>query len=121
MSPHELEQLFTKIVQFSPNENQKGGGSGIGLFLSHQIMAGHDLKLHVFSEGVAGRGAQFFIDFPFMPPAEDDQALTRQAGIENHSCEGGSGAGAEVSTAEREELWRCCGVLCYCAAETSPL
>jgi signal transduction histidine kinase len=40
MSPHELVQLFTKIVQFSPNEIQKGGGSGIGLFLSHQIILG---------------------------------------------------------------------------------
>jgi signal transduction histidine kinase len=66
MSQEEQKQLFTKIVQFSPNENQKGGGSGIGLFLSHQIMAGHNLKIQVYSEGINGRGTQFFVDFPVM-------------------------------------------------------
>ncbi len=29
MSQDEQKQLFTKIVQFSPNDAQKGGGSGI--------------------------------------------------------------------------------------------
>jgi signal transduction histidine kinase/CheY-like chemotaxis protein len=64
MSQEEQKQLFTKIVQFSPNENQKGGGSGIGLFLSHKIMADHNLKIQVHSEGTNGSGTQFFIDFP---------------------------------------------------------
>jgi CheY-like chemotaxis protein len=41
-------------------------------------MTGHDLAIQVYSEGVAGRGAQFFIDFPVMPPAEAPQALSQQ-------------------------------------------
>ena len=57
-------QLFTNIVQFSPNEAQKGGGSGIGLYLSHHIMSDHHLKIQVYSEGVVSNGTHFFIDFP---------------------------------------------------------
>jgi signal transduction histidine kinase/CheY-like chemotaxis protein len=72
MSQEEQKQLFTKIVQFSPNENQKGGGSGIGLFLSHKIMADHNLKIQVFSEGINGSGTQFFIDFPAVLPEEEE-------------------------------------------------
>lgn len=64
MSAEEQKQLFTKIVQFSPNENQKGGGSGIGLFLSHHIMKEHNLKILVTSKGVAGEGTHFIMDFP---------------------------------------------------------
>jgi signal transduction histidine kinase/CheY-like chemotaxis protein len=72
MSQEEQKQLFTKIVQFSPNENQKGGGSGIGLFLSHKIMADHNLKIQVYSEGTNGSGTQFFIDFPAMLPEAEE-------------------------------------------------
>jgi signal transduction histidine kinase len=64
MSQEEQKQLFTKIIQFSPNEIQQGGGSGIGLFLSHQIMAGHNLKIQVYSEGINNTGTHFFMDFP---------------------------------------------------------
>jgi CheY-like chemotaxis protein len=64
LSAQEQAQLFTKIVQFSPNENQKGGGSGIGLYLSHKIMANHKLKVQVCSAGEVGKGTEFFIDFP---------------------------------------------------------
>ena len=72
MSQEEQMQLFTKIVQFSPNEIQQGGGSGIGLFLSHQIMAGHNLAIQVHSEGIKGKGTQFFIDFPVLSTLSDD-------------------------------------------------
>jgi signal transduction histidine kinase/CheY-like chemotaxis protein len=64
MSQEEQKQLFTRIVQFNPNDNQKGGGSGIGLYLSHHIMKDHKLKIQVYSEGVPGRGTHFFMDFP---------------------------------------------------------
>ena len=64
MASEQQLQLFTKIVQFSPNENQKGGGSGIGLFLSHHIMRDHNVKIQVFSEGIDGRGTHFFMDIP---------------------------------------------------------
>jgi signal transduction histidine kinase len=76
MSVEEQRQLFTKMVQFSPNENQKGGGSGIGLFLSHQIMKDHNLKIHVFSEGFVGSGTHFFVDFPRLF-SEDETVVAR--------------------------------------------
>lgn len=34
MSPEQLLQLFGEGVQFSPNELQAGGGSGLGLWIS---------------------------------------------------------------------------------------
>jgi signal transduction histidine kinase/CheY-like chemotaxis protein len=74
MSEEEQKQLFTKIVQFSPNENQNGGGSGIGLFLSHKIMADHHLQIQVYSEGANGSGTQFFIDFP--RERSEDEAMS---------------------------------------------
>jgi signal transduction histidine kinase/CheY-like chemotaxis protein len=75
MAPEEQVELFTKIVQFSPNENQKGGGSGIGLFLSHHIMKDHNLKIQVFSEGTVNRGTHFFVDFPRWKPKDNVQSL----------------------------------------------
>jgi signal transduction histidine kinase/CheY-like chemotaxis protein len=75
LAPEEQVELFTKIVQFSPNENQKGGGSGIGLFLSHHIMKDHNLKIQVFSEGTVNRGTHFFVDFPRLIPKNDIQSL----------------------------------------------
>jgi signal transduction histidine kinase len=68
MSQEEQEQLFSKIVQFNPNDSQEGGGSGIGLFLSHHIMKDHEMKIHVFSEGVENKGTSFYLDFPLCIP-----------------------------------------------------
>jgi signal transduction histidine kinase len=82
MSQEEQKQLFTKIVQFSPNEIQQGGGSGIGLFLSHQIMASHKLTIQVHSEGINGSGTQFFMDFPVILPDDDTIGLRESRCVE---------------------------------------
>lgn len=62
MSKEECSQLFSAFVQFSPNELQQGGGSGIGLYISHKIIQEHGLKINVHS--VKGEGTSFYIDFP---------------------------------------------------------
>jgi signal transduction histidine kinase/CheY-like chemotaxis protein len=68
MTQKEQNNLFTGVIQFNPNESQSGGGSGMGLFLSHKIMTDHGATIHVHSEGIRGRGTKFFIDFPKSEP-----------------------------------------------------
>ena len=50
------DDLFGRFVQFSPNKNQQGGGSGIGLYLSQHIARSHGCSLNVHSEGIKGKG-----------------------------------------------------------------
>ena len=76
MTQDEQQLLFTKIVQFSPNEIQQGGGSGIGLYLSHHIMVSHNMKIQVFSKGVKGCGSHFYMDFPVFQEGDIDMKVT---------------------------------------------
>lgn len=64
MTSDQSAQLFKAFVQFSPNELQQGGGSGIGLYLCHMIISEHGLDIHVASS--VGRGTRFSIDFPLV-------------------------------------------------------
>lgn len=64
MTPEECTSLFKAFVQFSPNELQQGGGSGIGLYLCHKIIQQHGLAIQVKS--AKGAGSAFFIDFPII-------------------------------------------------------
>jgi len=101
MSPAEQKQLFKKIVQFSPNENQNGGGSGIGLFLSHQIMTRHGLEIQVYSDGIAGTGGavggtHFYVDFPVSSSAPDDSHMMMK-------CAGRDDNSADLENNKREQ------------------
>jgi CheY-like chemotaxis protein/anti-sigma regulatory factor (Ser/Thr protein kinase) len=53
-----LPKVFQEIVQFDVNKNQKGGGSGMGLWLSKQIVELHGGSVAVTSEG-DGKGCCF--------------------------------------------------------------
>jgi CheY-like chemotaxis protein len=64
MTPQEATELFVMFVQFSPNELQRGGGSGIGLYLSQKIISGHNSKIQVYTE--KGKGSIFYFDFPLV-------------------------------------------------------
>eukprot|EP00603_Paraphysomonas_imperforata_P002953 CAMPEP_0114426884 /NCGR_PEP_ID=MMETSP0103-20121206/8044_1 /TAXON_ID=37642 ORGANISM="Paraphysomonas imperforata, Strain PA2" /NCGR_SAMPLE_ID=MMETSP0103 /ASSEMBLY_ACC=CAM_ASM_000201 /LENGTH=807 /DNA_ID=CAMNT_0001595891 /DNA_START=24 /DNA_END=2447 /DNA_ORIENTATION=- len=64
LSKEEQRDLFRSVIQFNPNDSQSGGGSGLGLFLSHKIIKDHGASIGVFSEGIRGRGTKFFVDFP---------------------------------------------------------
>ena len=59
LNTDEQKHLFGSFVQFSPNDRQQGGGSGIGLYLSQKIAEGHGTQLNVISEGVEGKGKCF--------------------------------------------------------------
>ena len=50
------KKLFKSIIQFSPEKTQGGGGSGFGLFISQGIMALHEGRIDVFSEGEVSGG-----------------------------------------------------------------
>jgi CheY-like chemotaxis protein/anti-sigma regulatory factor (Ser/Thr protein kinase) len=53
-----LPKVFRDIVQFDVNKNQEGGGSGMGLWLSKQIVELHGGAVAVSSEGL-GKGCCF--------------------------------------------------------------
>lgn len=55
--------MFKEIIQFSAKEQQKGGGSGLGLFISKGIMDLHKGRIGVRSEGL-GKGSTFYLEFP---------------------------------------------------------
>jgi CheY-like chemotaxis protein len=63
--------LFQEGVQFNPNELQKGQGSGLGLWISREIMRQHRGVISVSSEGL-GKGSTFKIVVPVMQPPHRD-------------------------------------------------
>jgi signal transduction histidine kinase len=54
-------RLFHEIVQFKPNELQKGAGSGLGLWISRGIINLHQGRIGVTSDG-EGLGSTFFLE-----------------------------------------------------------
>jgi hypothetical protein len=66
-------RLFKDIVQFNPNELQKGGGSGLGLYISRGIVDLHGGRIGVHSDG-EGKGSCFTLEIPCLPsePVESE-------------------------------------------------
>jgi signal transduction histidine kinase len=63
MTVEELKQLFGEGVQFQANKLQAGAGSGLGLFISKNIVEMHGGKIWATSEG-PGQGSTFCIELP---------------------------------------------------------
>jgi CheY-like chemotaxis protein len=57
------QSLFREGVQFNPNELQAGQGSGLGLWISKEIVSLHQGKIHVSSPGI-GCGSTFEVSLP---------------------------------------------------------
>jgi CheY-like chemotaxis protein len=78
--------MFQQGVQFNPNELQAGQGSGLGLFISKNIVEKHCGRLFVTSEGI-GHGASFFIELPLVmvtqPIPVSDEKLLSNTEFEN--------------------------------------
>ena len=64
-----MNKLFKEIIQFSAKEQQKGGGSGLGLYISKGIMDLHKGRIGVRSEGL-GKGSTFYLEFPCYTEAD---------------------------------------------------
>ncbi|MBI2640479.1 MAG: Cache 3/Cache 2 fusion domain-containing protein [Candidatus Sungbacteria bacterium] len=60
--PKERERLFTKFYRSSQATKMQPGGSGLGLFISHNIIVGHRGTIEVESE--VGKGSMFQFSLP---------------------------------------------------------
>jgi signal transduction histidine kinase len=59
------KRLFNEIVQFNPEKLQAGGGSGLGLWITQEILKLHDGSISVSSEG-EGKGSSFTMVIPMV-------------------------------------------------------
>lgn len=76
MTEDELIRVFDNGVQFNANKNQKGGGSGLGLYIAKGIVDQHNGTLAAYSEGY-GKGTSFVCKLPvYFKPQEE---LTEKA------------------------------------------
>lgn len=63
ISPENQTKLFSQFMQVKRNELQGGGGSGLGLWISRQIIELHGGNIGFFSDG-AGTGSTFYFELP---------------------------------------------------------
>jgi CheY-like chemotaxis protein len=63
LSPEQQQALFHQGVQFNPNELQAGQGSGLGLWISKEIVSLHHGTILVTSDGL-GTGSVFKVTLP---------------------------------------------------------
>jgi len=63
MTNEQVEKVFQSGVQFNANKNQKGGGSGLGLFIAKGIVDQHNGTLTAYSKGI-GKGTSFVCKLP---------------------------------------------------------
>jgi CheY-like chemotaxis protein len=80
LSPEQLALICSEGVQFNPNELQAGGGSGLGLWISQQIIDLHGGKLTITSPGL-GLGATFQIKLPILRIETVFQTIDEERGL----------------------------------------
>jgi signal transduction histidine kinase len=61
LSDMDQKRLFKEVVQFKPELLQAGGGSGLGLWITNNIVRMHDGKVSVYSAG-DGMGCSFTVE-----------------------------------------------------------
>jgi CheY-like chemotaxis protein len=63
LSTEQQTKMFREGVQFNPNELQAGQGSGLGLWISKEIVTLHAGTINVHSDGI-GCGSTFRVSIP---------------------------------------------------------
>jgi two-component system, sensor histidine kinase len=63
LSKEQQKLLFREGVQFNPNELQAGQGSGLGLWITREIVCLHNGSISARSEGL-GKGSSFILTVP---------------------------------------------------------
>ena len=71
IAPENLQYVFKLFAQDEHNPSRVHGGLGIGLSLVHQMVHQHGGSIGAFSTGEPGRGAEFVITLPTVPPPVD--------------------------------------------------
>lgn len=77
MTPEERTRLFVEFSQ-GGDQVQRSGGTGLGLFISQQLMIALDGALSI-TETVPGQGTSFEIRVPNKPALRDAASQTRAA------------------------------------------
>ena len=77
LSADQQMRLFHEIVQFNAKSQQGGGGSGLGLWISRQILELHGGSVGVHSEG-PGKGSLFYFSVPAVQLGEDETPVQLQ-------------------------------------------
>ena len=74
IAPENIGRVFNEIVQFDPNRNQGGNGSGLGLYISKGIVELHGGTVAVQSEGL-GQGCTFSVLLPLCRVRADEKKV----------------------------------------------
>ena len=64
ISNHELDKIFTKFYQAYTGNDRKCEGTGLGLFISKEIIKRHNGK--IWAESKIEIGSKFFIEIPII-------------------------------------------------------
>ena len=73
LSSDQMKLLFNEGVQFNPNILQHGGGSGLGLCISKEIVELHSGRIEAKSDGI-GFGTTFQVELPLYKSTGEDTA-----------------------------------------------
>jgi signal transduction histidine kinase len=71
--PEMLPQVFDLFVQANPSLDRAQGGLGLGLTLVRSLVEMHGGTVAAYSDG-PGRGSEFVIRLPLLPPSEEHTA-----------------------------------------------
>jgi CheY-like chemotaxis protein len=91
---HQLSEVFGEGVQFDANKLQHGGGSGLGLFITKNLVLQHGGTIQANSDG-PGLGSVFLVELPLYQRHESTAEIdsSDQCGVDRIS----PGEGNEVS------------------------
>jgi PAS domain S-box-containing protein len=64
ISSNELKKIFTKFYQAYTGEDRNNEGTGLGLFISREIIKKH--KGTIWAESEVGKGSRFIIQLPYV-------------------------------------------------------
>jgi len=86
LTQEQLGLLFNEGVQFDPNRLQKGGGSGLGLSITREIVHQHGGAIWAESDG-RGLGSTFVIELPLHQfEFYEDGGAAKQPGADADGC-----------------------------------